>query len=548
MSRRPFMIPPALLLVASLIVLPACKKKPPAEDEGGGGGGGGPVVVAPATSSEYAVFAHLDAKQIYSNPLFADAKSAVAKSGGSGAWDKVDGDAGKEFGVKLTDIETATIAITEIPDRGEPKMVMILTSKAPFRKDGAFGLKPGTKPDSRGFYKSGATLIHFPNDKTAVAVSPDLADKYLAGYARDRSGWPLTADLTRAAAGHLAFAAVNVAQLTASMPADAKREFAALAAAKTVTVTADLKGKELSLGARATFPDAASAVQAQTKVLEFVKMATGAVDQFAGGRELADFPSLKPAVTEAQRTVKNVRVDVSGSDVTLAASYRADFDAGQAIADAVKKIEVASGRMTASNNLKQIGLALHSYHDAMGSLPVHAIGANGVPLRNPTDKPLLSWRVAILPYIEQDALYKQFKLNEPWDSEHNKKLIAQMPKLYAPVGKPGQPGKTHLQMVVGAGGMSPFGSRLQTIPDGTSNTIAVIEAVDAVEWTKPADVTLPAKPAPGALTKLFGGQFAGGMNVLMWDGSVRFVRDTVSENTLKLLFDPRDGMAIPSDW
>src|SRR5262245_11036025 len=72
-------------------------------------------------------------------------------------------------------------------------------------------------------------------------------------------------------------------------------------------------------------------------------------------------------------------------------------------------------RRASANNLKQIGLALHNYHDTYGKLPPAAIC-------DKAGKPLLSWRVAILPFIEQNALYKQFKLDEPWDSEHNKKL------------------------------------------------------------------------------------------------------------------------------
>src|SRR5262245_37493125 len=69
----------------------------------------------------------------------------------------------------------------------------------------------------------------------------------------------------------------------------------------------------------------------------------------------------------------------------------------------------------AVNNLKQIGLAFHNHHDVQNALPRNIEDRDG--------KPLLSWRVAILPYVEEDALYKQFKLDEPWDSDNNKKLI-----------------------------------------------------------------------------------------------------------------------------
>src|SRR5439155_11226502 len=86
------------------------------------------------------------------------------------------------------------------------------------------------------------------------------------------------------------------------------------------------------------------------------------------------------------------------------------------------------------------------------------------------------------------------------------------------------------------------------IPDGTSNTIAVVEVAEPVIWTKPADVDLPAKLNPGDLKKKFGGQFPGGFNVAMWDGSVRFVPDTVSERTLANALNPRDGQVLGADW
>src|SRR5688500_14843053 len=91
----------------------------------------------------------------------------------------------------------------------------------------------------------------------------------------------------------------------------------------------------------------------------------------------------------------------------------------------------AAGPVTANqlkqsaNHMRLIALAFHQYHDAYTVLPTNQLGKD--------NSPLLSWRVQILPFAEQEALYKQFKLDEPWDSEHNKKLIGRMPALYAPV-------------------------------------------------------------------------------------------------------------------
>jgi len=165
-------------------------------------------------------------------------------------------------------------------------------------------------------------------------------------------------------------------------------------------------------------------------------------------------------------------------------------------------------------------------------------------------KPLLSWRVALLPYVEQDNLYKQFKLDEPWDSEHNKKLLAIMPKIYAPARgkKTREPYSTYYRVFTGKDALfAPNGKNRFTIgnvPDGTSNTIAVVEAGEAVPWTKPEGLEYDAKKP---LPKL-GGQFRNGFLVLMLDGSVRVVSRKVSEPTLRNAIMPADGNPLGSDW
>src|SRR6185437_3736578 len=117
--------------------------------------------------------------------------------------------------------------------------------------------------------------------------------------------------------------------------------------------------------------------------------------------------------------------------------------------------------------------AMHIFSDKNGNrLPPHAIyDKNG--------KPLLSWRVMILPYLEQQDLYKQFHLNEAWDSEHNKKLLAKMPKTYASARdeKTLKDHTTYYQGFVGKGAFfeGKQGLRFpQEFPDGTSNTLMIV--------------------------------------------------------------------------
>jgi uncharacterized protein (TIGR03067 family) len=200
---------------------------------------------------------------------------------------------------------------------------------------------------------------------------------------------------------------------------------------------------------------------------------------------------------------------------------------------AVEKVRLAAQRAQSQNNLKQIGLAMHNYHDAYKKLPTAAIYSKD-------GKPLLSWRVTILPYLEEGPLYQQFRLDEPWDSAHNKKLLEKMPKLYAPVrGMTKQPHTTFYQVFTGPGTLFEGNKALkfQQVQDGISNTILAVEAGEAVPWTKPDD--LPYDPQKD-LPKL-GGLFAEGFSALFADGSVRWVGRRFDVPTLRLAITCNDG-------
>jgi RNA polymerase sigma-70 factor (ECF subfamily) len=193
-------------------------------------------------------------------------------------------------------------------------------------------------------------------------------------------------------------------------------------------------------------------------------------------------------------------------------------------------------QVRSQNNLKQIALAMHNYHGTNGSLPTPAIYSRD-------GKPLLSWRVAILPYIEQDALYKAFHLDEPWDSAHNKKLLDQMPKTYAPLaGAAKDKHSTFYQVFVGKGTMfeGDKGITFQDVPDGVSNTILVLEAGQAVPWTKPADLDYDAKKP---LPKL-GGTFKDVFNVAMADGSVHALPLQFKEDVMRRFIIRNDGQPV----
>jgi hypothetical protein len=222
-------------------------------------------------------------------------------------------------------------------------------------------------------------------------------------------------------------------------------------------------------------------------------------------------------------------------------------------------VREAAARVASANNLKQIAFAMHAYAEAHdGRLPPAS-------LLSAKRKPLLSWRVLILPYLEQNHLYQQFHLDEPWDSPHNIALLSSMPKIYSaptdlPVEARAEPFTTFYQVFTGEG--TAFegyeGLRLpQDFSDGTSNTFLVVEAGQAVPWTKPDDLPYDeAGPLPslgGVFTgesrfSLVGSNRVKGFLGVLADGSVRFFTPATSEATLRDAITRNDGRPLGPDW
>jgi uncharacterized protein (TIGR03067 family) len=209
--------------------------------------------------------------------------------------------------------------------------------------------------------------------------------------------------------------------------------------------------------------------------------------------------------------------------------------------DQLDQIRGSASRELMANRLRQIGLAFHQFADVNQELPLHAIYSKD-------DKtPLLSWRVALLPYLGHKGLFDRFKLDEAWDSPHNKKLIAEMPDLYAPAGdeKPGkkEEGRTHLQVFTGPDSLFDGTKRMKfvDITDGTSITLLVVEGKEAVTWTRPVDLKLP---KAGEKMPALGGQFKNGVLVLFCDGSVRMLPGVPAPEVLRALVTPAGNEEI----
>lgn len=193
---------------------------------------------------------------------------------------------------------------------------------------------------------------------------------------------------------------------------------------------------------------------------------------------------------------------------------------------AVQSAREAARRAHCANNGKQLALAMLSHVDAYGIYPAAIVAADGTPL--------LSWRVAILPFLDEQALYEQFRLDEPWDSPHNRALIPLMPEVYACPSSILEAGLTRYLLLDGPGagfdrtkqrpGDGPAarirGIQLRVLDQGLSNTIMIVEAPveAAVAWTKPEELTVSPEQAAGLDDR---GGHAGGLRQAVYaDGHV----------------------------
>lgn len=184
------------------------------------------------------------------------------------------------------------------------------------------------------------------------------------------------------------------------------------------------------------------------------------------------------------------------------------------------------------SNLSQIKLAISNYADANGHFPANAIYSN-------TGEPLLSWRVAILPYLGYEELFNKFNLNEPWYSPHNLLLISKMPQVYRVPNRCGEYENT------GANNMTPYlvftgintafqgqvGIGIQIITDGTNNTVMVVQASKKVPWTKPEDIEMSnQEELIDLLTNRLGGFYAA-----FFDGTIQFLTIDPESNGINIL-------------
>lgn len=219
----------------------------------------------------------------------------------------------------------------------------------------------------------------------------------------------------------------------------------------------------------------------------------------------------------------------------------------------LKKARIeAMAKAKCRNNLKQLLIAFHNYHDSHNTMPpAYTCDDDG--------KPLHSWRVLILPYLEQQALYEQIKLDEPWDSEHNKQFHDKIPDVFfcpdriaveIAAGKKPVAGLCDYAVITGKDCFFDGSEErsFAALSDGTSNTLGIVERKTPVCWMAPEDIPQEEAEKGGNVSpKGIGGVHEGGVNVAFFDGSTRVLKNTVTKRALKAAITCAGGESISLD-
>ena len=154
--------------------------------------------------------------------------------------------------------------------------------------------------------------------------------------------------------------------------------------------------------------------------------------QNSAGKPLAE--AMKATLGAASEALAQAKIETSGNVVHLQTKSTMELsEVVKSLAPAVTTARESARFMSSVNKLKQIGLAFHNYAKVYNHLPSPAL------LGGEQKKYPYSWRVALLPFLEQQVLYDRYHFDEPWDGPNNRKLIDQMPAIYSAVGPDGKP-------------------------------------------------------------------------------------------------------------
>lgn len=387
------------------------------------------------------------------------------------------------------------------------------------------------------YYDNGVTSLFI--DKNRVIGGPESVLKSL--IAKNIDELPLVKAASKLAAGHQAALLLDVKRLAASIAraprVDLPRHVVRLLdlTPKIARVTALVDcDRKLNVTLTAETADAKTAQELEKLARVRLLPLAGTLYELRRPSSVKySPPAWKPLVEFFDAALDSVQVRRAGRNVVVSVDQSARI---AALGRLIGRYFVAEHKREArKTNLRSVAFAMQFYHEVHTRLSTHGSDAAGKHAG-------LSWRVHLLPYMDEAELYKQFKLDEAWDSPHNRKLIAKMPAVFKTPGVTAA-GKTSLHVFVGPG--TPFGGktglRMIDVKDGAANTLMAVEAGPdkAKIWTKPGGLKFDPKSDPW---KLLGKTDpVDGFLAAMLDGSVYWMRTWTPPETLRRLIQHADG-------
>ncbi len=465
----------------------------------------------------------------------------------------------KNLGLNVEDIAEIKLALPNFPAPGGPPpspIVVMRTKQAHDWKsfgDKSLGNGEQVNVGGKSYFKSAnsprPSAYFLPDDRTIV-LAPEAQVQRVLITGKAASGKP---DWAAEWPAGEAVAMVNMSLLNAAIGPALKQpppEAAVLGSfsplweqTERVYVSAKIsEGLQLQMLAQCRTPEQAQ--QVGNTLEAGVTLAKNMLSQLAN--QLASAPQPPPqagailALSDlGTEILKRAELKTEATVVRLQSQTELDVadTAVSVLAPAVLAARGAAQRAQSMNNMKQIMLAMHNYADVNKHFPAAVV-------IGPDGKTPHSWRIELLPYLDRAALYQQYKMDEPWDSENNKKVLEQIPVVFRHAQADPKSKFSSYFLLTGDTtifpGMKP--TAIPEITDGTSNTIAVVEAQRPIPWTKPEDIPYdPAKPLP----KL-GGYEPNTFSAAFADGSVRAIQNNVDQNILRALISRAGGEVISS--
>ncbi|MCE9532757.1 MAG: DUF1559 domain-containing protein [Planctomycetes bacterium] len=455
--------------------------------------------------SNAAVFAHLRVGDLLDSPLYQNLRKTSAK--------EIDGlfdEAYPTLGLRLDSVETATFFYPTMPmgPGDETTFVIIVSTRKPYDKVTLFKeirdkrkeqVKDGHFPLANKLY------LKFLDEKSFVVLHEIHFEMFKKPPAPQDKDGVVTEALKMARDKHHFAASIDFSKLPNELFTAAPPElqpFLPLLKAKTTAFFADLKEKDLQVGINLVTTDANAALDAERSFKLLMKLASDNLgDAFKEEKPSENFRIALPLLKELERGINQVKTTRDGARLDNLMTLKTDQPLGEVISKLVNRVRAAE---------------------------------------NETQS--LSWRVALLPQLGEENLYKQFRLDEPWDSEHNFALAKKMPKVFASSAKKSEI-DTHFRLFHSNGAVFDLiqPRQLTEIKDGASNTIMVVESAESSPWTKPDDFEFEEKLAIEKLIRFTDGK----TSALFADGSVRTVKKGLGDKTWRLLIQRDDGEVLP---